>query len=376
MDDENTGALEEAGPAGPTQEAGETAGGGEPDDTAATRAWPSRGAPDEDLTAALPPEDATRVAAGETEMPTRAMPAGGGAVPPPRPPGPQPTLVMSSRPSREGSSTGWIVVVVILVALAAAAAAWYFLIRDQGAQPAPTPTQTPTATPAFAWVGAWAPSDGSGGGIVLQEGSGGYQVTVYDTMVRVIGSAVATEKGTDLGFTLETSEPLAGIPGPYDVVLAPGAGAEEIRMSVTGANDTTISMPLARVPALVPVTPSSSASPSTTPSPSVSPSFSPSGSPSPSTSPELQQVMDGIDAIEAGIIAWAGDNSGLYPPAQDVTDGGGVAQFVDPWPTNPYDGQPMKPGTGPGEYIYEQLNGGTAYRLTGHVSGGLTYVVP
>ena len=90
-------------------------------------------------------------------------------------------------------------------------------------------------------------------------------------MVRVIGSAVATEQGKDLTFGLETSASLAGIPGPYDVVLSSGAGADEVKMSVTGANGTTISMPLQRVPALVPVTPSSSPSPSTTPSPTVSP---------------------------------------------------------------------------------------------------------
>ena len=370
MDDDKTGTPDEAGP---PQDDAWTSGSGE--DTAATRAWPG-GTPDDDWTAVPPPDDATRVLPGDDAGPTRVMPAGGGAPPPPRPPGPQPTLVMSSRPPREGSSTGWIVVVVILVALAAAAAVWYFLIRDQGAQPGPTPTPTPTATATFSWVGAWAPTDGSGGGLVLQESAGGYQVTAYDTMVRVLGTADAAEQGTRLTFALETSEALAGIPGPYDVVLSPGTGDDEIRMSVTGSNGTTISMPLARVPALVPVTPSSSPSPTQTPSPTVSPSTSPSASPSPSSSTEPQQVIDGIDRIQAGIMTWSANNNGLYPQAQDVTQNGGVAEFVDPWPANPYNGQPMKPGTGPGEYIYEQLNGGAAYQLTGYVSGGLTYTVP
>lgn len=322
-------------------------------------------------------EDATRVMADDTAGPTRVMPAGDAAAPPP-PRDPQPTLVMSSRPPREGSSAGWIVVIVILVALAAAAAAWYFLIRDQGTEPAPTPTPTPTV--AFGWVGAWAPTDGSGGGIVVQQTSGEYQITVYDTMVRVLGSAAAAEEGEDLTFALETSESLAGVPGPYDAVLSPGASADEVKMSVTGANGTTVSMPLGRVPALVPVTPSSSPSPSVTPSPSATPTLSPSSSPSPSPSAtqsaEAQQVIDGIDRIQAGIMTWSTNNNGLYPAAQDVTADGDVAQFVDPWPTNPYDGQPMSPGTSPGAYIYEQLDGGAGYQLTGYVSGGLTYTVP
>ena len=36
----------------------------------------------------------------------------------------------------------------------------------------------------------------------------------------------------------------------------------------------------------------------------------------------------------------------------------------------------MKPGTQPGDYTYEQLNGGAGYKLTGYVSNGLTYTVP
>ena len=59
-----------------------------------------------------------------------------------------------------------------------------------------------------------------------------------------------------------------------------------------------------------------------------------------------------------------------------MTETGGVAAYVDPWPTNPYTGQPMKPGTQPGDYTYEQLNGGAGYKLTGYISNGLTYTVP
>jgi hypothetical protein len=371
MDDESAGRPPEE-EAGPPQEGVEPGTGpAEPGADDVTRVMADDSAAP---TGVMPgaADDATRVMAGDTAAPTTAMPAAGAAAPPPPPRGPQPTLVMSSsRPPKESSSTGWIIVVVILAVLAAAALAWYFLIRDQGSTPVPTPT--PTAA-AFDWVGAWAPTDGSGGGIVVQDSSGQYQVTVYDTMVRVIGSSTASTKGRNLTFQLETSESLAGIPGPYTVTLTPGSAADQVSMSVTGSNGTTITMPLERVPALVPVTPSSSPSPSA--SPSLSPSSSPSVSPSPTQSGTDQQVIDGINRIQAGVMTWSANNNNLYPQPGDVNASGGVAQYVNPWPTNPYTGQPMKPGTGPGEYTYQQLNGGAGYQITGYVSGGLTYTVP
>ena len=142
-------------------------------------------------------------------------------------------------------------------------------------------------------------------------------------------------------------------------------------MKVTGANQTTVIVPLKRVAALVPVSPS--ASPSATPTPTVSPSSSPSASP---TADAGQLVIDAIDKLDVGVITWATNNNNLYPTPADVTEAGGVAASVDPWPTNPYTGQPMKPGTEPGDYIYEQLNGGAGYKLTGYISNGLTYTVP
>ena len=75
-------------------------------------------------------------------------------------------------------------------------------------------------------------------------------------------------------------------------------------------------------------------------------------------------------------MAWAADNNNLYPPPQDVVEGGGISQYVSPWPTNPYTSQPMSPGTSPGSYVYEQMSGGQSYKLTGYLSNGLTYSVP
>ena len=76
------------------------------------------------------------------------------------------------------------------------------------------------------------------------------------------------------------------------------------------------------------------------------------------------------------MITWSTNNNNLYPTSADVTEAGGVATYVNPWPTNPYTGQPMKPGTQPGDYTYEQLNGGAGYKLTGYISNGLTYTLP
>src|SRR5450756_2036622 len=120
-------------------------------------------------------------------------------------------------------------------------------------------------------------------------------------------------------------------------------------MKVTGANQTTVVVPLERVAALVPVSPS--ASPTVTPmtTPTTSPSSSPSASPKAGTD---QQVIDAIGKLQVGVITWATNNNNLYPTPADVSEAGGIASYVDPWPTNPYTDQPMKPGTQPGDYTY------------------------
>ena len=130
---------------------------------------------------------------------------------------------------------------------------------------------------------------------------------------------------------------------------------------------------------LLPASPSPTPSPTVSPSPTLSPSptTTASPSPSPSASPTAdQQVQAAVAKLQVGIVAWAADNNNLYPPPQDVVEGGGISQYVDPWPTNAFTGQPMAPGTAPGSYVYEQLSGGQAYKLTGYLSNGLTYSVP
>lgn len=349
MDDEITGRP-------PDDSSAKSPGGGE---TAA-------GAADTAETAVTPPadSDATHVMSGEAADQTRVMPAAGGGASPPPPPRPQPTLMMS-RPPKKSSNTWWIVLIVVLLALVAAAAAWYFLIRDKNAAPAPQPS------PAFAWVGAWGRTDGNGGGVVVEQSGKEYQVTVYGSTLQVLGTAVATPKGKDLEFELQSQESVGGLPGPFQIVLQGGPGKDLADMKVTGANQTTVIVPLKRVAALVPVSPS--ASPTATPSPTLSPSSSPSASPSAGTN---QKVIDAIVKLQTGVITWSTNNNNLYPAPAEVTQTGGVAAYVNPWPTNPYSGQPMKPGTQPGDFTYEQLNGGAGYKLTGYISNGLTYTVP
>ena len=344
-----------------------------PEDTGATTVF---AAGEEEATRVMggQNEAATRVLAGASEDATRVMPPGGveGGTAAPRP---QPTLMFSRPPRQSSSGTLWIVILVVVLALVAAGAAWYFLIRDSGS-PAPTPTPSPTT--GFAWVGAWGRTDGSGGGLVVQKSGGAYEVTVYDGMVQVLGSTTAAKEGKELTFDLQTEEAVAGLPGPYTVRLTPGSTADLLSMNVTGSNGTTIIVPLERVPALVPVTPTASPSPSSSPaaSPSTSPSMSPTMSPSPSPTAADEQVMAGIQKIQVGVITWSVNNNNLYPQPGDVTQTGGIASSVDPWPTNPYTGQPMKPGTSPGDYTYQQLSGGAGYELTGYIADGLTYTVP
>ena len=359
MDDESTGRQPDK-TSSPPPGGGETAAGA--GDTAQTAVTP----PDAAETVVTPPadDDATRIMSGESVAATRVMPAAGGSgSPPPTPPRPQPTLMMS-RPSKQSSGTWWIVLVVVLLALVAAAAAWFFLLRDNGETPAPQPS------PAFDWVGAWGRTDGSGGGVVVEPSGRDYQVTVYGSTLQVLGTSTATPKGKDLTFALESAESVGGLPGPFQITLEAGPGENLASMRVTGGNQTTVIVPLERVAALTPVSPS--------PSPTVTPTPTSSSSPSasPTTSTDQQQVIDGIVKLQTGVITWATNNNDLYPAPADVAQTGAVAAYVDPWPTNPYSGQPMKPGTQPGDYTYEQLNGGAGYKLTGFISNGLSYTVP
>src|SRR5450756_1749614 len=213
-------------------------------------------------------------------------------------------------------------------------------------------------------------TDGSGGGVVVKQSGKEYQVTAYGSTLQVLGTAVATPKGKGLTFALQSDEMVGGPPGPFQITLEAGPGKDLADMKVTGGNQTTVIVPLKRVAALAPVSPSPS--PTVTPTPTLSPSSSPSASPTAGTD---QQVIDAIVRLQTGVITWATNNNNLYPTPADVSEAGGIASYVDPWPTNPYTDQPMKPGTQPGDYTYEQLNGGAGYKLTGYISNGTTFTL-
>jgi hypothetical protein len=89
-------------------------------------------------------------------------------------------------------------------------------------------------------------------------------------------------------------------------------------------------------------------------------------------------VKAGVSAIARGCSAYAGDN-GSGPGVSDVRPDGAVAQYVGSWPTNPFTGGPMTPGTQPGDYHFStaiRMPGGE-YRgyVLGVLSNGETYSV-
>ena len=75
--------------------------------------------------------------------------------------------------------------------------------------------------------------------------------------------------------------------------------------------------------------------------------------------------------IQTGIRAYIASTGSPPPDASQATLGG----YVAPWPTNPFDQAPMKPGDGVGDYVYTP-GAGTAFTLAVHLSDGSTYTAP
>jgi hypothetical protein len=346
----------------------ETTGKLPPDDEELTRVTP----PDDDATRVMPPADdeATRVMpGGETEA-TRVMPAAGEAPPPPPT---QPTLLMTH--GRQPSDRGvpwWVWLLVVLAVIAAAAALWYFYLR---------PT-SPATTGGEAFVGNWSPEAGTGGGLVIKQDGDQFKVTQYDPQLQPAGSTTATLEGDQLTLSVKASAiGLTDVTGTIKGTLTHDSANDTLTLQFSSGSLQLKPITYVRVDLLLPGTPTPSPAPTTaSPSPSAttaSPSPTTTSSPTTSPSPNAdQQAQDNIAKLQVGIVAWAADNNNLYPAPQDVVEGGGISQYVDPWPTNPFTGQPMTPGTSPGSYVYEQLSGGQAYKLTGYLSNGLTFSVP
>lgn len=77
-------------------------------------------------------------------------------------------------------------------------------------------------------------------------------------------------------------------------------------------------------------------------------------------------VKGGILVIQGAVDRYGAGHVFVYPTADVVRKGGGTDLPL--WPTNPYSGMPMAPGTGLGQYIYTQTTDG--YTLVGRLSTG------
>ena len=339
MDDETTGKM-------PGQTTGET--------------------PDAEHTVAMPPADegATQVLSGEPADLTQVMPAAGGAGAPPSSPPIQPTLVMTRPKKHGGRGRTWIWVALAVVVIAALAAGWFFLLRPTGSNAGDD------------FVGTWSPANGGGGGLVIAKVGSDFKVTQYDAQLVALGSTIATLVDNKLTTLVDAAAlGLTSVTGKVQATFTHEASNDRLSLRFTSGSLSSKTEQFVRVDVLRPASPSPSPTLSPTPSSSPSPSGSPSPSASPSASPD-QQIINAVVKIQVGVITWATNNNNLYPASAEVSQSGGVAQYVDPWPTNPITDQPMTPGTQVGDYTYEQLNGGQGYKITGYLSKGLTYTVP
>lgn len=336
---------------------------------AATQADPE-GAPtevvgaDEAATQVVPPADAaTQVLATDTAA-TQVMAAGAAPPPPGSPYTPVPrTLEKPGGGDRR--TTLWVVLAVAAVAVVALLLVWLFVLRDSGEQ----------------FVGSWSPVSGEGGGLVITSQDGDFEVAMYGPDLALTGTYPATQDGDALVFRFTDTQTELG---EVEATLTYEEDREILVLQLTAMGQAGTTIEFVRVDALVAASPSPTPSPTlpASPTPTASPTTSPTGSPSPLPSPSGtntgqydQQVVDAIVQIQVGVLNWSTENGG-FPPVEEVTAEGGVGQYVSPWPTNPFTGQPMVSGDQPGDYTYEQLNGGQAYKLTGHLAGGLTFTVP
>ena len=80
-------------------------------------------------------------------------------------------------------------------------------------------------------------------------------------------------------------------------------------------------------------------------------------------------VTSGVRSIDVGVQSWAVDNGDAYPEPSLVSPSG-VGTYLTSWPTNPYTGQPMTQGTGPGDFRYTVSADGASFELVGMGEGG------
>jgi hypothetical protein len=342
MDEEQTGSPppEEANARRDSQSGGgeepspsHAADGGDAEATSVLRDRP------EEATRVLPAEEPTRIMHDATDEPAQPLH--------------QPTVTMTRRPSSH--RTWWWVVVALLI-LAAAVIAAFLLLRPDN-----------DATAGQDYIGTWMPADRGGGGLVIKRNADAFTVTAYDSQIQPIGSGEATLIENQLRLKLPATAFDAQDSGTMTVTISHIAAQDSLHLVAQAVGATRVERDYLRTDVLQPASATVAPVPTPTPTPSATPSPTTSGSPSTTAD---QQITAGLAQIRGGVTAWAAATNGVYPAATEVTSTGGVAQYVSPWPVNPVTGQPMAAGTAPGDYTYEQLDGGQHYRLTGYLSNG------
>ena len=351
--------------------------GGEPGEEA-TRVAPGPGATPDDAAEPLGEAAVTSVAPPE-EPPTRALPGEAatrvlGAPPAPGTPPPVGREVWTSPPAPADGGGGWrpprlVWFALIGIAVGLGLAVTFALL-----------TRGPDLEP---FVGTWGPtadSLGPLGGLVIEDQGDAAAVTVYTAEVEAVATVAAGWEGDDLVVTFADAGPLVEGGGPATLRLAHSEEDDHLVATLESAGGTAVQR-LARVSSLGPgpaetsPAPAPTATPAQTPTATPTETGSPGVSPAPTASPD-DQVRAAITRLQVGVLSWAAEHGGLFPPVSEVTAAGEIGALVDPWPDNPFTGAPMQPGSAPGGYAYEQLDAGQTYRLTGYLSDGATVVVP
>jgi hypothetical protein len=344
----------------------------------ATQVAPAPGATPAD--AAGPRDDvAVTSVAPPGEPPTRALPGEAptrvlGAPPTPATPPPVGSEVWTS-PAAPASGGGrwrppralWLALIGIALGLGLAGT-FALLTRGPDLEP---------------FVGTWGPtadSLGPLGGLVIEDQDDVAAVTVYSAEVEAIATVAAAWEDDDLVVTFADAGPLVDGGGPATLRLAYSEDDDHLVATLESAGGAAVQR-LARVSSLGPGSAETSPAPATTATPTQTATAtptatgSPGSSPTPTASPD-DQVRAAITRLQIGVLSWAADHGGLFPPVNGVTAAGEIGALVDPWPDNAFTGAPMQPGSAPGDYTYEQLDAGQAYRLTGYLTDGATVVVP
>lgn len=293
-------------------------------------------------------------------QPTQVLPPSEGlASSPPAPPfAPVPRVITPSG-GDDKRTTIWLIIALAALAVLAVVLVWAFVVHDSGEE----------------FVGNWAPVEGGGGGLVVTLRDGDFEVAMFDEDLDLMGTYPAARDGDALTFRFTDTQSGRGLmkatlthDEERDVLTlrlttadAQGAAQEYVRVDALEAAATPTPTP----------TPTASATPSPSPSPSPTSSLSPTPSPTGTDAAQKDaDVLTGANAINAGVLAWSQANGNVFPTADEVAQSGAVGQYVSPWPLNPFTGQPMAPGTEPGDYTYEQLNGGQDYKLVAYRADG------